>query len=109
MKIIRELRINVFRSFLAIIVFLDPSLLLGAVQSDYITIKKTNERTLFYSKKYGSFFSVGSNSFMEAAENLQIKDLFKKKSIQKIYEEQFKLYQSFGFNSLGGWSNTDYR
>ena len=76
--------------------------------TDYIKIVKQDGRPLFQSKKFGIFFSVGSNSFMESAANLKMKEAFKHRSIDSIYEEQFKSYLEFGFNSLGGWSNTEF-
>jgi hypothetical protein len=81
---------------------------LAAAESPYIAIHSKNSRFLFHSANYGEFFSVGSNSFMESAANIKMKTAFKAKSFKKIYEEQLQTYISFGFNSLGGWSNRDF-
>lgn len=75
-------------------------------KSPYITLTQKNGHAYFSSKRYGTFFSVGSNSFMEAAANNPMKAVFRGGSLKKIYEEQLAEYESFGFNTLGGWSNT---
>lgn len=77
-------------------------------KADYLVLKKQAGRYLFHSKKFGSFFSVGSNSFMESAANFKMKEAFEKQPLSAIYEAQFESYLEFGFNSLGGWSNTEY-
>lgn len=81
---------------------------LAAAETPYISIQLNDGRYLFHSKKQGDFFSVGSNSFMESAANLKMKTAFKARSLKTIYEEQLQSYLAFGFNSLGGWSNTEY-
>lgn len=45
---------------------------------------------------------------MDAGANVPLKKLFKKKYGQKLYEQEFSRVKKLGFNTLGGWSNTQY-
>ena len=97
-----------FRFLVTIFILFAGVNALATNETDYIKIVEKDGRQLFHSKKFGSFFSVGSNSFMESAANLKMKDAFKAQPFADVYEEQFQSYLEFGFNTLGGWSNTEY-
>ena len=81
---------------------------LTAAPSDYITIKYVNHRPLFYSEHTGYFWSIGVNTFMQAGDNNPLKEVFKKKYCKEFYNQQLKLIQDHGFNTISGWSNVKF-
>lgn len=93
-----------------ILVKISLFILLAAPASagDFIKIRKYGERPLFHSKQFGAFWSIGMVTFMDSGANDPLKALFKKSDSKELYDQEFLRIQNLGFNTLGGWSNTEF-